>query len=135
MSVRTTIFWVRAFSFRNPILGSFRGSFGYCGSLMNIANAAHVRHGYGDPPPYYQMEARLFSSRSECADIIVALEEGYKDHTKSSSFGKNLTKFVRLWASHRKSVVWQFHVCSRTWRVAFVRSFPTIQLKIRFSSL
>ncbi|OQV25018.1 Malonyl-CoA decarboxylase, mitochondrial [Hypsibius exemplaris] len=54
-----------------------------------------IRHGYGDPPAG-QLEARLFSSRSEAADIMTALELGYKDQTSSNSsksFGKNLTRY------------------------------------------
>ena len=61
----------------------------------------HARYGYGDPPSmlHSQLEARLFSSRSEAADIMTALEVGYSDQSTSSSksFGKNLTRFVRVW--------------------------------------
>lgn len=71
--------------------------------LMNgLAKETHVRHGYGDPPSpaFHQLEARLFSSRSEAADIISALENGYKDQTKNTSFGKNLTRFVSFFRNH-----------------------------------
>jgi hypothetical protein len=59
--------------------------------------AHHTRYGYGDPPSYSQMEARLFSSKSEAADIMTALELGYKNQAQNAvSFGKNLTRFVSL---------------------------------------
>ncbi|GAU92912.1 hypothetical protein RvY_04930 [Ramazzottius varieornatus] len=63
-------------------------------TVVKDLNSHHIRYGYGDPPAFSQMEARLFSSKSEAADIMTALELGYKDQTKNSaSFGKNLTRY------------------------------------------